>query len=200
MPFRTIIGIDPSLSSTGLARIRGGHVDTAVRGSKPPPAALSQDWDLRDERLGGLVRAITAWCLPEGVDPKTTLVVMETPAYSKIAGHAHDRAGLWWRLFAALRAQGCTMMPLTPQHRMKYATGKGNSQKDFVLAAAIRRYPHLNITGNDVADAVLLADIAARLDGQPLLPQIKLSKLCWPLPKMPALPASPEVNPFATRS
>lgn len=193
--FQTIIGIDPSLTSTGLAQIQSGECHTARVTSKAPPTHLKDDWNLRDERLTGLVRSVLSYCRHTAV-PTSTLVVMETPAYSKIAGHSHDRSGFWWRLFSELRAQGFTMYPLTPQHRMKYATGKGNAQKDIVLAAAIRRYPWLEITGNDVADAVILADIAARLDGQPLLSQLP-PKACWPLDKLPQFPSSAGINPFS---
>lgn len=197
MPFTAIIGIDPSLSSTGLARIEDGRCVTATRSSKAPPTALKDDWNLRDDRLGALVESVISWVLVDGATPAETLVVMETPAYSRLVGHSHDRSGLWWRLFSKLRREGCAMLPLTPQHRMKYATGKGAAQKDLVLAAAIRRYPEVDITGNDVADAVLLADIAARLNGRPLCDGVP--KSCWPLAKMPAFPTAPDRNPFARR-
>jgi Holliday junction resolvasome RuvABC endonuclease subunit len=45
---------------------------------------------------------------------------------------------------------------------MQYATGKGNAQKDHVLAAAIRLWPDVAITGNDTADALILAAIGCR--------------------------------------
>ena len=32
----------------------------------------------------------------------------------------------------------------------------------------VRRYPHVDVTGNDEADALVLAAIAARLDGHPV--------------------------------
>lgn len=189
--YDAIIGIDPSLTSTGLAAIVSGHCRTATVTSKPPKTERKDDWNLRDDRLEYLVSEIADWATAHG---DQILAVIETPAYSKIAGHSHDRSGLWWRLFHELRARGAVMYPLTPQHRMKYATGKGNAQKDLVLAAAIRRYPWVDITGNDVADAVLLADIGARLNGTPLLPETP-PKACWPLTKMPPLPWR-EVNPF----
>lgn len=66
---------------------------------------------------------------------------------------------------------------------MKYATGKGGGKdagKDAVLAAAIRTYPHLDITGNDIADAVIFLAIGRRLTGQPMeasLPKARLDAL-----------------------
>jgi crossover junction endodeoxyribonuclease RuvC len=61
-----------------------------------------------------------------------------------------------------------------------YATGKGNASKDAVLAAVVKRYPGWAVTGNDVADAVVLMAMGARLLGHPLessLPQSHLRAL-----------------------
>ena len=57
---------------------------------------------------------------------------------------------------------------MTPTARAKYGTGKGNAAKDAVLAAVIRRYPAVDVTGNDEADALILAAMGARHLGIPL--------------------------------
>jgi hypothetical protein len=55
-----------------------------------------------------------------------------------------------------------------------------------VLAAVVRRYPHADITGNDIADALVLAAMGARQLGFPIeesLPQANqaaLAKINWP--------------------
>ena len=54
---------------------------------------------------------------------------------------------------------------MAPQSRAKYATGRGNAPKDQVLAATIKRYPHLDIIDNNAADAVLLASAGLRVLG-----------------------------------
>lgn len=63
--------------------------------------------------------------------------------------------------------------------------------------AAIRRYHWADIRNNNVADAYLLADIGARLDGHSLVPTVP--KACWPLPKLDPFPTAPEVSPFQDR-
>jgi hypothetical protein len=73
-----------------------------------------------------------------------------------------------------------TVLPVEPNLRAKYATGKGAASKDAVLAAAVRRYASIDITGNDTADAVCLMAIGLRLLGRPIddpLPALNLSAL-----------------------
>lgn len=188
MPYQTIIGIDPSLSETGFVRIEGQHVSGRIIES--PPAGDA--WPARYARLSSITATVVS------LTPPGSLVVIEAPAYSRVQGHLHDRSGLWWMLYRALVMQRqAVMYPVTVQHRMRYATGKGAAKKDVVLAAAIRRYHWADIQNNNVADAMLLADIGARLDGHPLTPDIP--KACWPLPKLDPFPAAPEVSPFADR-
>ena len=67
-----------------------------------------------------------------------------------------------------------------PTSRATYATGKDNAGKDAVLAAVVRRYPDVDVTGNDEADALVMAAMGARLLGHPLedsLPQSHLRAL-----------------------
>jgi crossover junction endodeoxyribonuclease RuvC len=55
-----------------------------------------------------------------------------------------------------------------------------------VLAAVVRRYPHTDVTGNDLADALVLAAMGARRLGFPIetsLPVANLAamtKISWP--------------------
>src|SRR5699024_11486469 len=51
---------------------------------------------------------------------------------------------------------------------MMYATGKGNAGKDLVLVTTAATYKQAEVTGNDVADAVVIAAMVSRLAGQPI--------------------------------
>jgi len=75
---------------------------------------------------------------------------------------------LWGRIVDTTTAHATELVIVPPSLRMKYATGKGNAQKDAVLAAAIRRFPDVDISGNDTADAVILAAIGCRHLGLPI--------------------------------
>jgi len=171
----TIVGLDPSLTSTGIAVHRDANdIRThRIRSTGKKDAT----WDDRALRL--------AWIVAQTIDviPNDATVIMEAPSYGSVGGAQHDRSGLWWSLFRTLTDHGCTIIPVTPSQRMKYAVGKGGGKgcdKDNILAAAITRYPDLGITGNDIADAVIFMAIGCRLTGNPLeasLPKTHLDAL-----------------------
>ena len=159
-----VFGIDPSLTSTGVA-----FVDTADRltvgvGRVQSKGGRADSWPVRATRIGRLADRVAAET-PAGA----RLAVIEAPSLAqRNAGAAHDRAGLWWGIYHRLTAAGVPVLPVPPSCRAKYATGKGNAGKDEVLLAASRRYPHAPIVGNDDADAVVLAAIGARMLGEPI--------------------------------
>ena len=158
-----IAGIDPSLTSTGVAVIRSPErVETATVTSKPP-AAGTETVRTRVERMEKIAAKIL-----ELIDD-ADVVGIESPAYGmRNAGKVHDRSGLWWWVVGQLEARGVPIVEVTPPSRMMYATGKGNAGKDLVLVTAAATYKQAEITGNDVADAVVIAAMVSRLAGQPI--------------------------------
>lgn len=171
-----IAGIDPSLTSTGVAVIRSPErVETSTVTSKPPKAG-TETVRTRFERMERLAGSILD--LVESAD----VVGIESPAYGmRNAGKVHDRSGLWWWIVGQLEARGVPVVEVSPPSRTMYATGKGNAGKDLVLVTAAATYKQAEITGNDVADAVVIAAIVSRLVGQPIelreLTQAKLRAL-----------------------
>jgi crossover junction endodeoxyribonuclease RuvC len=189
-----IVGLDLSLTSTGIAILNTGtrkaHVDRIQsdppkterhpKTRKPLPPTLLQ----RTERLGKLRDQICATA--EDAD----LIVIEGPSFASKTGSAHDRSGLWWLVVHTLDDyRWAPIIEVPPSCRMKYATGKGNAPKDVVLAAVVRRYLDVDVTGNDEADALILAAMGARHLGAPIedtLPQLNLTAMDnvhWPAPK-----------------
>ncbi|MGP5672828.1 hypothetical protein [Brachybacterium alimentarium] len=158
-----IAGIDPSLTSTGVAVIRSPErVATATVTSKPP-APGTETVRTRFERMEQLATGILD--LVDGAD----VVGIESPAYGmQNAGKVHDRSGLWWWIVGQLEALGVPVVEISPPSRMMYATGKGNAGKDLVLVTAAATYKQAAITGNDIADAVLIAAMVSRLADQPI--------------------------------
>lgn len=195
-----VVGLDLSLTSTGVARIDAGtgapviKLDTitskapaARRGpkGKPLPPTLEQ----RHIRLHNLRLEIALRCT------EADLVVVEGPSYGSKTGHQHDRSGLWWNVVDWLMNDattadgwGKTVVEVPPSSRMKYATGKGMVSKDMVLAAVVRRYADVDTNGNDEADALILAAMGARHLGHAIeesLPQTHLAAMDavrWPDP------------------
>lgn len=175
-----VVGLDLSLTGTGIAVGGGGlgleSVVTQKIVSKPhksDPSWKNPSWDDRFDRTVLLVNKIANYI------PRGSLVVVESPAYGANGGSAHDRSGFWWMVFARLTYMGCTVVPVAPTSLKTYVTGKGNAGKDEVLAAIIRRFPEIAVTGNDIADAVGLMSIGLRLQGNPCdnLPQTHLRAL-----------------------
>ncbi len=183
-----IVGLDLSLTSTGIALIedRDAICVTRIQSRGRKDATLDQ----RHTRLHNL-RLDICLAAHDGVRPD--LIVIEGPSFGQARqGGQHDRAGLWWLVVDWLSQDetaggwGIPVAEVSPASRAKYATGKGNAAKDAVLAAVVRRYPHVEVTGNDQADALILACMGARALGHPLevsLPVAHLdamTKVAWP--------------------
>lgn len=182
-----IVGLDLSLTSTGIATIETGdgrerRIVQRVTSKGAKGATLNE----RQARLHNLRLDI---CLATA---DADLVVIEGPSYGSKTGSQHDRSGLWWLVTDWLMNSpendgwGKTVVEVTPSGRMKYATGKGMIAKDAVLAAVVRRYVGIDVTGNDEADALILAAMGARHLGAPIeasLPQAHLAAMDsvkWP--------------------
>lgn len=177
-----VAGIDLSLTSTGIAIAEwddgvAGREVQRIQSKGQAGASLTERHRRLVDTMG---RVVSFTC---GAD----LVVIEGPSLGQARqGGQHDRAGLWWLVVETLIGQyGSTVVEVPPSVRAKYATGAGNAGKDAVLAAAVKRYPDWDITGNDIADAVILAAMGCRHLGHPIdsLPQIHLAamtKVRWP--------------------
>ena len=160
MTNQRILGIDPSLTSTGIAIITdttAPHVETYGRG----PAG--QDPTARYHRLHH-----TAHRVAQLLVQPTDLVIIERPAYDSRTGSQHDRSGLWWMIIQSCVYAGVRVVEVSPSTVKKYATGNGKPGKEEVLAAVVRRYPDAPVSNNNEADALVLALIGARLIGRPV--------------------------------
>jgi crossover junction endodeoxyribonuclease RuvC len=177
----SVVGIDLSLTSTGMAAINpaGPAMVTCVKSKGSATATL----DDRSRRL----EAVAGEVISQVVRVHPRLVVIEQPAFSRQNGHMHDRSGLWWLVVMGLRELGYRVAEVSPTSRAKYGTGKGNAGKDAVLASVVRRYPDVDVNGNDQADALILAAMGARWLGHPIddLPKTHLAAMDavhWPEP------------------
>lgn len=170
-----IIGIDPSLTGTGLAFVdTDDHLVIPVE-TLTSTGKITASTDERLERILAIVETV----IYKAVEHKSDLAVIEAPAFSRNNAGTWDRAGLWWLLVSRLSEARIETVTVPPTTRAKYATGKGNDGKDAVLLAVARRYPHVDISTNDEADALVLAAIGAHLVGHPIdeLPKTHLDAL-----------------------
>lgn len=167
-----VVGIDLSLTSTGLA-----DSDGAVMRVRTEPRKGTRPYDDDWRRIYAIRESVRDF------GANSDLWVLEGPSLGSKGGHAHTRSGLWWQVYE--RADR-PIAVVTPGTRMIYATGNGNAGKDACLAAVVKRYSGFDVTGNDVADAVTLMAMGARWLGYPVedsLPKTHLRAMAaadWP--------------------
>lgn len=147
-----VLGIDLSLTCTGLA----GPVWTDTI---KPPAKMRGTVRMMHIRSTLLDRYLN------GLD----LVAIEGPSYGSQAGQSghHERAGLWWLVRCVLDARGHDVAVIPPASVKKYATGRGNASKVDMVREVTKRFPWF-VGGEDEADALVLAAMAADHLGQPM--------------------------------
>lgn len=158
-----VIGIDSSLTGTGLVRVDRKDKDWSAQTQLIKTKTGDGSHAFTSRRLKSIIAQIT----PE-LEMLPSLVVLEAPALSKVGGHNHDRSWLWGKIFDACMDRRIPIITPTPNQRAQYATGSGNASKDTVLAAVIRRWPQVDIVDNNIADAMVLAAIGCRVWGHPI--------------------------------
>lgn len=186
------VGLDLSLSGAGIVRVKVNPnasprpwLDLDRIGSKPCDRTISQRSRRLRVQTNLIVQKVCAWGVPDLV------AVEDLPTGMTASGAVHDRAGLWWLVIARLDANGVPCVQVQPTQLKQHALGKGSGKgtdKDYVLSAVIRRWGHLierDAISNDEADALILADMAARRLGHPLvdLPETHLRAMGtvpWP--------------------
>jgi Holliday junction resolvasome RuvABC endonuclease subunit len=182
-----VVGLDLSLTSTGIARVEFSDEKTRPTISVMTVKSAGKRADTlreRHRRLAKLVDTIVAQAL--GAD----LAVIEAPAFSRSNPGMHDRSGLWWLVTDRLLGDGYVgdaeqLAEVAPSARAKYATGKGNAGKDEVIAEVARRFMSVNVRSNDEADALILAAMGCRhlgtpIDDMPALHRTSMDKVAWP--------------------
>lgn len=150
----TVIGLDLSLTSTGVALVHNGVLDRQQVFSIKTTGKKGDNLAKRASRLNNIAHQLTTFLSDDYVD----LVVIESPSFGSQHGSAHDRSGLWWLVVNHLWTAEVPVAMVSPQGRAKWATGKGNSKKPEVYAAAKARYGEI-FKCDDEADATLLAGI-----------------------------------------
>lgn len=135
------LGIDPSLTSTGLAYLdRSGLTVRRLRPKLSGPARLA--WLDRQ-----LALVLDEW--------RPTLVMIEGYAYSK--GNSAHQIGEWGGLVRLrLYRSRVSWYVATPQQLKKFVTGKGSSGKGGMIAHLITRWGVV-LEDEDEADAAGLA-------------------------------------------
>jgi Holliday junction resolvasome RuvABC endonuclease subunit len=179
------------LTNTGIAVLVNG-APAALR-SVGHGSRNGRDYSHRSDRIVSQCRAVMD-CLCDkqrNIIPGFVtfdLAVIEGPAYGENLPSNHDRAGLWWGLFSALRARQIATAVVPPATAKLWATGRGNARKGEMLTTARTWWPGVKIGDHDQADALALALIGAFKLGDPMPFEVKdrhhagLEKVAWPEP------------------
>lgn len=170
-----IVGIDPSLSSTGVAVLDTGRLPLvfSVQVSGRRAATVAE----RGQRIETI--AMDATAPADDAD----LVVIEAPAFNFPGGSTWDRAGLWWRMVGRLSRYDMPVAEVSPTTRAKWATNRGNASKQPVKAA-VEQLWSLRTRNDDEADALALATMGGQHLGWDV-PTLERQRACldavaWP--------------------
>lgn len=144
----TVVGVDLSLTRTGLANEHGVHLLTGS--------------------LSGVRRliAIRGWVLDLSYGAQ--LVVIEGFSFGSNNRSAREIGGLGWVVRVALTEAGIPWCDVPPSTLKKYATGKGNAGKVEMVVAARERLGYGGHDDNE-ADALWLRAVGLDLLGTPLV-------------------------------
>jgi Holliday junction resolvasome RuvABC endonuclease subunit len=170
-----VLGIDLSLTGTGLAATEPNGIGVRTITTKKYGPALEDQW----QRLLYIDAEIH-----RAVDAAPDLVLIEGPSYGSTGTGTWDRAGLWWLVVNGFLREDIPVAVVPPALVKKYATGKGNASKAAICSTAAKRYERVFAT-DDEADAFVLCAMGLDHLGHPLvmLPQLNrdaLAKVQWP--------------------
>ena len=177
--FENVVGVDPSLTATGLAIVtHRAVVATKVVGSTPRPG-----WVGNAARVREIVGPVAAFI------PRFSLVVIEemyVPKGPKAGGSVIERAWLWGFIVDQAVQRGCEVVVVNNSHRAMLATGNGGAKKTDVKAAMKKRFPGVRVSDDNAADALALAAAGAWWAGFPIEGPTHagqneaMSKVPWP--------------------
>ncbi len=167
------VGVDPSLTCTGVAVIDDGDIRTQRIVSPNSGATLLARRTRIRRAIDGILKVI-----PARVD------VTEVPHSRQQFGAQNERIALYWFLVDQLLARG-PVVEVAPSQRAKLASGSGRATKDDVVTALRAAFPAARIPDDNVADALGLAWAGARWAGiktPDYLPgqEEAFARLAWP--------------------
>lgn len=159
-----VIGIDPSLTGTGIA------VPTGATHKIGRPGITGLGWDAKEDAIEGLVREIMMVVGAQAVDA----VVMEALDVAARYGGLIERVWLWLEIRRQCRARRIPLLVASSSQRLGYLTGKGSGSKGVVVENVTRLLPDADIRGDDNrADALVFMMMGMDKLGHPVvaLPQ-----------------------------
>jgi crossover junction endodeoxyribonuclease RuvC len=148
-----VIGIDPSLTATGIVVLRNGEVELAEATKNRPELGTIERVKLIREQINKNINH-------PSID--TDLIVIEGFSYGSKGRSVFDIAYLGWRIredLERLRTEdNIPWLEVPPSQLKKFATGQGNANKEIILQQVYKRWG-VEFSDNNQADAYVLAQI-----------------------------------------
>jgi Holliday junction resolvasome RuvABC endonuclease subunit len=154
---KQIIGIDSSLTSTGIAVITQS-LDGSCAAAVTTVTSRGKRGDTLVDRCHRLIEVRNEILYHAAL---AHLVVIEGASHGSRGGSALDRHGLRWAVVGNLIDVGVPVAVCAPATRARFATGAGTADKAAVSAAISRLWPQVELTNADTADALVLAHAGA---------------------------------------
>jgi len=156
-----VMGIDPSLTSTGIIVLHDGQIETAVTTkNRPELGTIERVGEIR-RGINQIISNMTNFYKPEE-SQAPDLIVIEGFSYGSKGRSVFDIAYLGWRIREELeRLKNTDSIPwieVPPSQLKQFATGKGNANKEIILQQVYKRWG-VEFSDNNQADAYVLAKI-----------------------------------------
>lgn len=151
-----ILGIDPSLTATAVCHIRDGA---------PPEVAVSRTKPTGQSAVAKLARMHLQAEFVAEYACTADIVLIEAPSLASVGRATRDLAGMWWLMFAELTRYPAPIGVVAPSVLKKWVTGRGNADKFQVGQHIAKRWPAVELSSDDQADALTLASIGLHHSG-----------------------------------
>jgi crossover junction endodeoxyribonuclease RuvC len=167
-----VIGIDPSLTSTGIVVLRDGNLELAETTKNRPELGIIERVRLIRERINDIILNLKTrqkskegfpyWQAPD-------LIVIEGFSYGSKGRSVFDIAYLGWRIREELERfktdEDILWIEVPPSQLKQFATGKGNANKEIILQQTYKHWG-VEFSDNNQADAYVLAQIGKAYLGE----------------------------------
>lgn len=191
-----VVGLDLSMTSTGVAVVRPGTEYRRLRliESAPNVPEGADPYPFLYARLRDIGRRIRAEAFSSRQRGDRTLVVMEGPAlFVKVQQHRHTMSWLWGRTYELMSREGAVAI-VEPTKLKSYVAQNGGADKAQMGHAAAYAFPGVDFTHrgkvkSDLVDAYGLAAMGCRELGFPVEPSVQrvrpsaLESTRWPQPR-----------------
>jgi len=155
--YETVVGIDPSLSSSGIIVInREGQIVSNQTIKSPPSGSLLVDRMLRIEKIVREVMQIVSAASP-------SVICIEAYSLGSNMPGVAARVELGGLLRYALFRATTKIYEVAPTTLKKWATGKGNCEGKIPVVVALMKRYQVEFSSDDLYDAYALARIAFQI-------------------------------------